>query len=60
MAKAIIDVATMPVEVRRDIGVEARKRIEKDYSIEVVASQYLDLYLSLRPTSPASETGFSA
>jgi len=60
MAKAIIDVATMPAEVRRDIGVEARKRIEKDYSIEVVASQYLDLYLSLRPTSPAPETGFSA
>ena len=44
VAAAIVQVARMSTEARRQAGVSARERVINEYSMRVIAARYLDLY----------------
>ncbi len=50
MAAALIDLLSSPAETRRQLGIAARKRIEEEFSIEIIAHRYFELYRSLIDT----------
>jgi glycosyltransferase involved in cell wall biosynthesis len=48
----LIDLLAYPVEARR-LGIEARRRVEREFSLHVVTERYLELYRELISRSPA-------
>ena len=47
LAQAIFELLLLPVEARLSLGLQARRRINDEYSISVVAGRYQALYMSL-------------
>jgi glycosyltransferase involved in cell wall biosynthesis len=55
LAGALVDLASLPFEVRRSLGITARERIAERYDIETVAARYTDHWLALAGRSPLCE-----
>jgi len=47
LAEAMAAVLALPVEARRHLGAEARRRMEEAFSMQAVAAQYAELYRGL-------------
>jgi glycosyltransferase involved in cell wall biosynthesis len=47
LAAALTDLIRAPSEVRKALGVEGRRRVQQEFTLEAIAARYEDLYLTI-------------